>query len=615
MKWTGLLIVWLACLPWHTNAFAQAVLDGQGLAVTGGLSMDGFLVVDDLRHNAIPADLWIAHEDGRLQSCSPSGACTDQGDQGDAIYSAAVFTGRLWIGHSDGTLQSCDSSGACTGEDKGFAIRSMEVFNGRLWIGHSDGMLQSCDSSGACTGRGNKGYGIVSMAVFSGRLWIGQLYGELQSCNGLGECISHGIIGDSIYSMAVFNERLWIGQGDGVLQSCDGSGECISHGSKGSMIRDMAVFNERLWIGQYDGVLQSCDGSGACEGDDQGARIATMEVFNGRLWIGQSDGMLQSCSSSGGCTGNDQGEPIYAMALFHPTSLGGALFTRQGNRVGVGTSQPLIALDVASQLDGGPTVWTSHLAGVENLSTDSNADVLALKVNIVDPGSSNNFITFFGGSGAVGAVEGTGSGGIAMVTGGADFAEYLPRLQPDEPLAPGDVVGLFPNGVTRKIEGALRAMAVSTSPIVVGNLPPSPEEDRFVRVAFFGRTPVKVRGPVQAGDWIVATKRRDGIGVSREPARIEAAELRRVVGKALESSADESLKTVDVLVGLSHEQVLAVSLEMRKREAKKLLSQNERGLSELQTRLAAVEERLNEILSAYSNPSGTPPESQGPESR
>lgn len=54
-------------------------------------------------------------------------------------------------------------------------------------------------------------------------------------------------------------------------------------------------------------------------------------------------------------------------------------------------------------------------------------------------------------------------------TSGADFAEYLPKLYPDEELEPGDVVGLVEERVTRRIDGVERLLVVSTSPAVLGN--------------------------------------------------------------------------------------------------------------------------------------------------
>ena len=604
MKWRRLFLACLACLSWAAAAAAQVVLDGSGLAVTGGaVSTDGSLVLNDLRHNAIPSDLWIGQSNGLLQSCSESGGCTNQGDKGDQIGGMAVFNDRLWIGQYNGSLKSCDSSGVCTDHGvKGGGILEVAVFDGRLWINHAGGALQSCDSSGGCTYHGDKGETIHSMVAFGGKLWIGQSEGGLQSCSGSGSCTPHGDKGAHIMSMAVFEGRLWIGQYDGLLQSCDSSGSCTSHGSLGAPVLAMAVFDGRLWIGQNDGTLRSCDSAGSCTPHGgMGDAIGSMEAFNGRLWIGQYDGLLQSCDSSGSCTPHgDKGDAVSSMALFHPPSLGDAVFARLGGKTGVGTHNPLILLDVVGEKAAGDTLWSSHVAGIENLSTNSDADVLALKVNTAVPGSNNNFITFLNGTGAVGAIQGDGAGGVALASGGADFAEYLPKLREDETLAPGDIVGLFPDGVTRKIEGALRTMVITTCPILVGNRPLPSEGSRFVRVAFAGRTPVKVKGPVNAGDWVLGTEQDDGIGISRDPARITPAELRRVVGMALASFPEEGLKKVVVMVGLSQEQLLGGMLDQQGSDISRLLASHEKTMG-LRDRLAILEDRVEDILRPSTN--------------
>ena len=107
----------------------------------------------------------------------------------------------------------------------------------------------------------------------------------------------------------------------------------------------------------------------------------------------------------------------------------------------------------------------SYAAAISNNATGAgvNPDALALYVGIGTPEVSSNFIGFFdykfnSGPRLIGEIEGDGLGGVrftgsaaSVSGGGADFAEYLPRLDPDVPLLPGDVVGLHGDAVGHRV--------------------------------------------------------------------------------------------------------------------------------------------------------------------
>jgi hypothetical protein len=128
----------------------------------------------------------------------------------------------------------------------------------------------------------------------------------------------------------------------------------------------------------------------------------------------------------------------------------------------------------------------------------------------------------------LGEIEGDGSGGVqftgSVVSTSSDFAEYLPSLEPDDQFEPGEVVGLFGGHVSHRTRGADRAMVVSTHPVVGGR--PHPEDaSRHARVAFLGQVPVRVRGPVSAGDVLVPSGEEDGtaVAVSADELKVELA--------------------------------------------------------------------------------------------
>ena len=193
---------------------------------------------------------------------------------------------------------------------------------------------------------------------------------------------------------------------------------------------------------------------------------------------------------------------------------------------------------------------SEHVALLENTAADAPGfgnNVLALRVPFSDPTTAVNFVTFFDGAGAVGAIEGDGAGGITLKSGSGDFAEFLPRLDPAEPLVPGDVVGVFGGRVSRRTEGADRVLVVTSRPIVLGN-DPGPDRGLHEKVALLGQVPVRVRGEVRAGDLLVASGRQDGTAVGVPADELEVGRSHLVVGRSLEESRGES---VPALVGLA----------------------------------------------------------------
>ncbi len=200
------------------------------------------------------------------------------------------------------------------------------------------------------------------------------------------------------------------------------------------------------------------------------------------------------------------------------------------------------------------TSTSNHAALIANTSASAGADVLALYSRTAVPGQGTNFITFFGDQAVIGEIQGDGAGGIefdgSVVGPSSDFAEYLPKLEASDPLEPGDVVGLSAGRVSRQTRTADRAMVVSTRPIVAAGRPEPDEVSRHALVAFLGQVPVKVRGPVAAGDLLVPSGFEDGTAVATR--ELSAYQARLVIGRALEDSQGElEVESVKTLVGLA----------------------------------------------------------------
>ncbi|HKC24363.1 MAG TPA: hypothetical protein VKF32_06455 [Thermoanaerobaculia bacterium] len=244
-----------------------------------------------------------------------------------------------------------------------------------------------------------------------------------------------------------------------------------------------------------------------------------------------------------------------------------------------GSTYGFTSLHAVSSINGNATATASHVAFIENASTGSSPDVLALKVATnANPTTSSNFITFFrGGDVAVGTIEGNGAGGIQLTSGAADYAEWLPRAGRTETIAPGDIVGIAGGGVSKKTRGAAHVMVASTGPIVAGNDPGKDARDGQVPVAFLGQVVVRVRGDVHAGDLILPSGEEDGSGAAIAPDKIDPEEFQEIVGQAWNDAPGRGLHEVRIAVGLAqHDPTVQRLAEREKMWREKVLALEER---------------------------------------
>ncbi len=225
------------------------------------------------------------------------------------------------------------------------------------------------------------------------------------------------------------------------------------------------------------------------------------------------------------------------------------ILENNGN-MGIGTPSPNSRLHIIDNINESAGEVSSHVATIENTASGSNASVLALKVNNSTPGDGNHFITFFGDGNMRGRVEGSGAG-VAILSGSGDFAECLPRLDKDEKIETGDIVGIFSGKITKTTAGAHHLTAITNQPIVVGNTPSDPAKlSLYEKVAFIGQLPVKVRGKVHSGDFILPSGSNDGTGIAVSQSAITPDQYAKVIGKAWESSEEAAVKMINISVGL-----------------------------------------------------------------
>jgi hypothetical protein len=236
--------------------------------------------------------------------------------------------------------------------------------------------------------------------------------------------------------------------------------------------------------------------------------------------------------------------------------------TWSGARVGIGLggTLPVTNLHVRGSISGAASTDFAHVALIENLAA-IDADVLALRVSgLAD--ASNNFITFFDGTGAIGRIEradllannpaapnpATAGSFLRLLSGGADFAECLPRREAAVPIGAGRIVGVRRGAVSLETAGADALMVTTDRAVVVGNAIHGAETSEMV--AFVGQVYVAVDGPVASGDFILPSGRDDGTGRAVPPDRLAPADAAGVVGRAWSDSPGEEPGQVCVAVGV-----------------------------------------------------------------
>ena len=152
--------------------------------------------------------------------------------------------------------------------------------------------------------------------------------------------------------------------------------------------------------------------------------------------------------------------------------------------------------------------------------------------------------------------------GVAFNSGSADYAEWIEKEFSDERLSFGDVVGVSAGKVSKKLNNASHFMVISKAPMILGNLPPQGENlDDYAKVAFMGQVPVKVRGKVSAGDYILAL-REDGTATAKSESEMKTSDFRRIVGIAWEGSKegyanDKTVQYILTAVGLNQNDLVS----------------------------------------------------------
>ena len=260
----------------------------------------------------------------------------------------------------------------------------------------------------------------------------------------------------------------------------------------------------------------------------------------------------------------------------------------EGNGIRVANADEY-SMDIQGTRTGLASV-ENHIARLQNFNSGSGGDVLAIKVsNSDDPDHTSNFITFFKGgpdnsiNNALGAIEGNGSGGITFKTNGADFAEALPQLYPDEIINPGDVVGVYQGKISLQTKGADQVMVITDRPAILGNGSEQLENTDSGNVSFIGQVPVRVQGPVKSGDWLVQSGKREGTARVLDAGNMKRGD--QIIGQAWENVVDSEIRKINVAIGIGHQQIYQQNLMLLKEQ-----------IAQQQIEIESLKNQMKEII-------------------
>jgi hypothetical protein len=142
--------------------------------------------------------------------------------------------------------------------------------------------------------------------------------------------------------------------------------------------------------------------------------------------------------------------------------------------------------------------------------------------------------------------------GVAFESGGADYAEWLQKANTNEIFTYGDVVGVIGGKISKGFKSPDNYMVISANPMVSGAMPDKASMDNYEQVAFLGQVPVKVIGPANVGDYIVASGNKDGFAMAIPKNKMSINHYPRIVGIAWsEATENTTFNYIQTAIGVS----------------------------------------------------------------
>lgn len=154
--------------------------------------------------------------------------------------------------------------------------------------------------------------------------------------------------------------------------------------------------------------------------------------------------------------------------------------------------------------------------------------------------------------------------GVAFESGGADYAEYLPKADTAENMLYAEVVGVKGGKISKKYTEAEKFMIVSSAPAVIGGAPDAENAHQFTKIAFMGQVPVKVLGETSKGDYILPSGNGDGMAMSVHPDDMLALDYSRVIGISwADSEPDKPFSLINTAVGINSNDLARIVDQMQ----------------------------------------------------
>ncbi|MDC8002665.1 hypothetical protein POV27_01255 [Aureisphaera galaxeae] len=181
--------------------------------------------------------------------------------------------------------------------------------------------------------------------------------------------------------------------------------------------------------------------------------------------------------------------------------------------------------------------------------------------------------------------------GVEYTSGNGDYAEWLPRSNAEEYITAGDIVAVKGGFITKDLENVEQIMVVSHRPIILGNTPDPERTHLGNNVAFMGQVPVKVMGPVETGDYIVADTTVRGYGVAKSQEEMQAEDFVLAVGRSWEENQNEGPKMVNTVVGVHNGDWVSVVQKLQQKQ-----KAYEAQFKAIEAKVNALDQKAEELL-------------------
>ena len=158
----------------------------------------------------------------------------------------------------------------------------------------------------------------------------------------------------------------------------------------------------------------------------------------------------------------------------------------------------------------------------------------------------------------------------------------------NEEILKTDIVGVRGGKISKNTTNAEQIMVVSTSPIVLGAEPSTDKIDNFRQVAFMGQVPVKIKGDVTSGDYILPSGENDGFAIAVGPENLKIDDLSNIIGRSWSTVKDREYSLVNIVVGVKTHEWTQI-YKVLQNDLLKLESNLDLKMDQLNNRLKTIE--------------------------